>query len=87
MVYKDIDQSLPNSGYIDVTDQQEKMSKRYFRIKYAHSEEACMDLFHIMKTSNVLLMLFDRIIRWLKRHEGSIVSHGTSGLLSRSNFI
>ena len=46
-----------------------------------------MDLFHIMKTSNVPLVMFDRIIRWLKRHEGNIASHGTSGFLNRKNFI
>ena len=87
VVYKDIDPSLPNNGCIDVTDQQEKMSKRYSRITFTHSDAACMDLFHIMKTSNVPLVMFDRIIRWLKRHEGNITSHGTSGLLSRNNFI
>ena len=32
-------------------------------------------------------MVFDRIIRWLKRHEGNVVSHGISGLLTQNNFI
>ena len=40
-----------------------------------------------MKTSNVPLVMFDRIIRWLKRHEGNIARYGTSGLLSRNNFL
>ena len=81
------DESVSNDGCIDVTDEQEKMSKRYSRITFTHSDTACMDLFHIMKTSNVPLVMFDRIIRWLKRHEGNIASHGTSGFLSRNNFI
>ena len=75
---------LANKWCIDVTKEQEKMSKRYSRITFTHSDTACMDLFHIMKTSNVPLVMFDRIIRWLKRHEGNITSHGTSGLLSRN---
>ena len=82
-MYKDIDQTLPNNRCIGVMDHQEKMSKMFSIITFIHSDEECMGLFHIMKTSYVPLVIFDRIIRWLKRHEGNIVSHGTSGLLSQ----
>ena len=81
------DELVSHNGCIDVTDQQKKMSQRYSRLTFTHSDTACMDLFHIMKTSNVPLVMFDRIIRWLKRHEGNIASHGTSGFLNRKNFI
>ena len=64
------DKLVSNNGCIDVTDQQEKMSKRYSRITFTHSDTACMDLFHTMKISNVPLVMFDRIIRRLQRHEG-----------------
>ena len=63
------------------------MNKRFFRITFTHIDEVSMDLFHIMKTSNVPLVMFDGIRRWLKRHEGNIVSHGTSRFLTRNNFI
>ena len=62
------------------------MRKRFDLIKFTHTDEACIDLFHIMKTSNVPLVMFDRIIRWLKRHEGNIVTYA-SGLLNRNNFL
>ena len=87
VVYKDIYSSLPNNGCIDVTGQQQQMCKRYSIIAFTHSEDGCMDLFHIMKTSNVPFVMFDRIIRWLNRHEGNIASHGTSGLLSQNDVI
>ena len=87
VIYKDIDLALLNNGFIDVTEEQDKMSKIFSKITFTYSDEACMDLFHIMKTSNVPLVMYDRIIRWLKRNEGNIASHGTSGLISRNNFI
>ena len=86
-IYDHIDQTLINNGVIDITEEQDEMNKRFSKMKFTHSDEASMDLFHIMKTSNVPLVMFDRIIRWLKRHEGRLVSHGTSGLLNRKSFI
>ena len=76
-----------NDGVVDITREQNDMMKRFQGMKFTHSDEASMDLFHIMKSSNVPLVMFDRIIRWLKRHEGMISSIGTSGLLSRKQFI
>ena len=54
---------------------------------FIHAEEACMDLFHVLKTSNVPLVMFDQIIGWLKRHEGSLSKHGSIDLMSRNKFI
>ena len=76
-----------NDGVVDITKEQDDMIKRFEGMKFTHSDEASMDLFHIMKSSDVPLVMFDRIIRWLKRHEGMISSIGTSGLLSRKQFI
>ena len=44
-----------DAGCIDVTEEQDKMSKRFSKITFTHSDEAYMDLFHIVKTSNVPL--------------------------------
>ena len=54
---------------------------------FTHTDEASIDLFHLLKTSNVPLIMFDRIIRWLKRHEGIFSTHGTAGLMNRNRFI
>ncbi len=76
-----------NDSVVDITKEQNDMVKRFSSMKFTHSDEASMDLFHIMKSSNVPLVMFDRIIRWLKRHEGTIASIGTSGFLCRKQFI
>ena len=76
-----------NQGVVDITVEQNGMIKRFNSMKFTHSDEASMDLFHIMKSSNVPLVMFNRIIRWLKSHEGIISSLGTSGLLCRFSFI
>ena len=76
-----------NVGIIDITAKQKTMMKRFKKMKFTHSDEASIDLFHILKSSNVPLVMFDRIIRWLKRHEGMLSNGGTSGLLTRKNFL
>ena len=54
---------------------------------FTHTEEASIDWFHLLKTSNVPLVMFNRIIRWLKRHESGICDNGISGIMNRNNFI
>ena len=63
MVHTYIDPAIPNNGFIDVIEEQDKMTKRFYRIKFTHSDEASMDFSHIMKTLNVPLVIFDKIIR------------------------
>ena len=63
------------------------MNIRNSQMTFTHGEEVCVDLFHLLKTSNVPLVMFDRIIRWLKRHESSISDHGTNGLMTRNQFL
>ena len=87
LIFIGIDIAQPSCGIIDITEDQNQMRRRFDEIKFTHTDEACIDLFHIMKTSYVPLVMFDRIIRWLKRHEGNIARYGTSGLLSRNNFL
>ena len=71
--------TLPiNEVVVDITKEQNDMARRFSSIKFTHSDEASMDLFYIMKSSNVPLVMFDSIIRWLKRHESIITSIGTS---------
>ena len=72
---------------VDITKEQNNMTNFFSSMKFTHSDEASMDLFHIMKSSNIPLVMFDRIIRWLKRHEGTIASIGPAGFLCRKQFI
>ena len=58
-VYNDIDPALLDTEFIDVTEEQDKMCKRFSRMTFTRSDEACMDLFHILKTSNVPLVMFN----------------------------
>ena len=60
-------ETLPiNKGVVDITKEQNDMARRFSSMKFTHSDEASMDLSYIMKSSNVPLVMFDRIIRWLK---------------------
>ena len=87
IMYYDTHVDKMTLGIMDIREEQQQMSKRFSSITFTHTDEACMDLFHIMKTSNLPLVIFDRIIRWLKRHEANIATHGTSGIMYRKKFI
>ena len=43
-------------------------------------------VFHV-KSSNASLVLFDHIMHWLRRHEGTVKSIGLTGLSNRDKFI
>ena len=73
---------IPGVTMLDIRENQIKMNKRYSQMTFSHTEEACMDLFHLLKTSNVPLVIFDRIIRWLKRHESGICGNGISSIMN-----
>ena len=84
------DETIPwqnPSGTIDITKEQDDIMRRFSEASFTHTEEACIDLFHILKTSNVPLIMFDRIIRWLKRHDSTISTYGVTGILKRDQFI
>ena len=42
-----------------------------------------IDIFHLLKASNNPLILFDRIIEWVRRHESTLTSNGISSLTKR----
>ena len=42
-----------------------------------------IDLFHLLKASNAPLILFDRIIDWVRRHESTLDHNGSSSLTKR----
>ena len=62
MIYKDIDPTLLNNICIHVTEGKYRMSKRFSKITFTQSDEVCINLFHVIKTLNLTLLMFDRIV-------------------------
>ena len=59
-------------------------SKIYFqffsRLSLSQSEEMEIDFFHLLKASNNPLILFDRIIDWVRRRESTLTSNDINSL-------
>ena len=51
------------------------------------SDEISIDLFHIIKVSNIPKLMFDRIMNWVKHHKGNLVTNGSNDLLKRDKSI
>ena len=60
----------------DICKEQDELSKRFSQLKLTKSNEMQLDLFHLLKASNAPLVMFDRITKWVQRHEGTIISNG-----------
>ena len=69
-----------NHSHNDIHEEQDELSKQFSKIKVTRNNEMQLDLFHLLKASNAPLVLFDRIMHWLRRHEGTIKSIGLTGL-------
>ena len=72
---------------MDIRSKQERLRKRFKNLTFSHSEAMCMDLFHMLQASNSPLVMFDRIIEWVRRHEATIKRAGMTSLLKRNNLI
>ena len=72
---------------IDIREEQKELSKHFSKLSFHQSDELMIDLFHILKASNAPLILFDRIIEWVKVHEHCFKDTGTLGLFKRKRFI
>ena len=72
---------------MDIRSKQERLRKRFKSLTFSHSEAMCMDLFHMLQASNSPLVMFDRIIEWVRRHEATIKRAGMTSLLKRNNLI
>ena len=69
-----------NQNINDIREEQDELSIRFSKINVTRNNEMQLDLFHLLKASNAPLILFDRIIHWLRRHEGPIQSIVLTGL-------
>ena len=64
-----------NKSTNDIRGEQDEFNKRFSQLSVTQSDGMQLDLFHLLKSSNAPLILFDRITNWLRRHEGTIVPH------------
>ena len=64
----------------DITSDQTDLLKRFSKIKLSSNNIIQIDLFRLLKASNTPLVLLDRIISWVNRHEGNIAANGITGL-------
>ena len=72
-----------NHDTIDLRSQQDLLTKRFSGLSLLKSEEMEIDLFHLLKASNAPLILFDRIIDWVRRHETTLTQNGSTSLTKR----
>ena len=80
-------QDVEVESCIDMRQKQKEIMRRNDNITFTHDEVIGLDLFHLLKASNVPLVMFDRIINFMKKHEGHLVSKGTVGLQRRKFFL
>ena len=78
---------LNNDGEVDIRSQQENLNKRFASLTLSPAAEMEIDLFHMLKASNAPLILFDRVINWLQRHESVVKLNGTEHLMKRATFL
>ena len=71
----------------DMRTQQDDLLKRFKQLTMNESDEISIDLFHLLKALNSPLIMFDRIIRWVKRHKGHLISNDSTDLMKRDKFI
>ena len=76
-----------NQSHNDIREEQDELSIRFSKMNVTRNNEMQLDLFHLLKASNAPLILFDRIMHWLRRNEGTIQFIGLTGLSNRDKFI
>ena len=76
-----------NSNIYDIRDNQKILSKRFSELTFNPIDEMTLDLYHLLKASNVPLILFDRIIDWVKRHHHNMSTFQIDNLIKRDKFI
>ena len=75
------------SQEFDITNEQDLLQKHFTSLTFTPHEHILMDLYHILKASNTPLIVFDRIITWLKKHDHEIKSIDATNLSPRHRFI
>ena len=87
-----LEQNLQPS--LDMRNTQEKMLQKHEQVRLSDVDIMCVDLFHMMRASNAPLILYDRIIAWIKNHSSTLLTNSSSinknlpsrkGLLKKMN--
>ena len=71
----------------DIRLQQEQLTKRFNQMTMSKLDVMEIDLYHLLKSSNAPLILFDRIINWLQRHDSTIKQYSSFDLMTRPRLL
>lgn len=78
---------IPATESLSFVKEQKAIQKRLNTFTLNNSEIMQMDLFHLLKASNCPMVVYDRIIDFIKRHEHTIKNTGLGLVQNRDNFI
>ena len=76
-----------NMQPIDIRNEQSTISQHYSSLTFTPNEIVLMDLFHVLKASNSPLIVFNRIVDWIKRHNHNLEKIGSTNLSTRERFL
>ena len=71
----------------DITKDQKILTKRFSELSFNSKDEMQLDLYHLLKASNAPLILYDRIIDWVKKHNHTMSSFTAETILKREKFL
>ena len=71
----------------NITNQQIELSQRFRTMHITETNEMQLDLLHLLKASNCPVIMYDRIVSWLRRHESTIMKNGLNRIGNRDSFI
>ena len=78
---------LSDKDNYEITVSQKDITKRMSTLSVNCPDEFQLDLFHTLKASNAPLVLYDRMISLIKRHQSSITTYGANSLKNRKTLI
>ena len=76
-----------SSDSIDITKEQDILLKHYSSLTFTPHDHILIDLFQILKASNSPMIVFDRIVNWVRRHDHNLKRVDANNLQRREKFI
>ena len=86
-VHDEIEEMTSQMSNMDLRNEQADLLKNYNALSLTQSDIICLDLYHMLKASNAPLIMYNRIIDFMKRNESILKSDGTSSLMQRDKLI
>ena len=72
---------------IDITKEQQILLKHYSSLTFTPHDHILIDLFQTLKASNTPMIVFDRIINWVRRHDHNLKRVDATNLSTCDMFI